>query len=180
MTYGNRPDYALADKMKNRFSGRGAAVSGMRASSTSELVRTAQMGGDPSENCSELDFRSGAGRQPANAQNSAPGYRPAYAYPAYAETSARTANPAGTRTRPAEPRKQGTAASGTASGSGIASGSGNTSGSGKNAIRNARHGAEKRKARTEAQKEKEREDLSKSSKRKKEKDKHHEASPARV
>ncbi|MBR5311827.1 MAG: septum formation initiator family protein [Clostridia bacterium] len=133
MTYGNRPDYALADKMKNRFSGRGAAVSGMRASSTSELVRKAQMGGDPSENCSELDFRSSAGRQPAKAQNSAPGYRPAYAYPAYAETPARTANPAGTRTRPAEPQKQGTAAA--ASGSGITSGSGKTSGAGKNAKR---------------------------------------------
>ena len=113
MTYGNRPDYALADKMKSRFSGRGAAVSGMRASSTSELVRKAQMGGDPSENCSELDFRSGAGRRPANAQNSAPGYRHAYAaYPAHAETSSRTANPTGTRTRPAEPQKKETPAPG--------------------------------------------------------------------
>lgn len=136
MTYGNRPDYALADKMKSRFSGRGAAVSGMRASSTSELVRKAQMGGDPSENCSELDFRSGAGRQTANAQNRAPGYRPAYAYPAHAETSARTADPAGTRTRPAEPQKQGKAASG----SGNTSGSGTVSGSGKNAKRSGIHG----------------------------------------
>ncbi len=57
MTYRN--DYQLAEKMKNRFSGRGASVSGMRASSTSELMKRAQMGGDPSVNCSELDFRNG-------------------------------------------------------------------------------------------------------------------------
>ncbi len=138
MTYGNRPDYALADKMKSRFSGRGAAVSGMRASSTSELVRKAQMGGDPSENCSELDFRSGAGRQPANAQNSAPGYRPAYAaYPAHAETSSRTANPTGTRTRSAEPQKQETRVSGSGR---PAPGAGkNVSGAGKNAKRSGMH-----------------------------------------
>ncbi|MBQ2277930.1 MAG: septum formation initiator family protein [Clostridia bacterium] len=144
MTYGNRPDYALADKMKSRFSGRGAAVSGMRASSTSELVRKAQMGGDPSENCSELDFRSGAGRQPANAQNSAPGYRPAYAYPAHAETSSRTANPTGTRTRPAEPQKKETPAPGAgrpASGAGknVSGAVKNISGGTKNANRSGTH-----------------------------------------
>ena len=73
MTYGNRPDYQLAEKMKSRFSGRGAAVSGMRASTTSELMKRAQMGGDPSVNCSELDFRNRA------AQTAAGGYRPMYA-----------------------------------------------------------------------------------------------------
>lgn len=57
MTYRN--DFPLAERMKNRFSGRGASVSGMRASSTSELMKRAQMGGDPSVNCSELDFRNG-------------------------------------------------------------------------------------------------------------------------
>lgn len=150
MTYGNRPDYALADKMKSRFSGRGAAVSGMRASSTSELVRKAQMGGDPSENCSELDFRSGAGRQPANAQNSAPGYRPAYAaYPSHAETSSRTASPTGTRTRPAEPQKKETPAPGAgrpASGAGKnVSGAGkNISGGAKNANRSGMHSSAKK------------------------------------
>ncbi len=72
MTYGNRPDYQLAEKMKSRFSGRGAAVSGMRASTTSELMKRAQMGGDPSVNCSELDFRN-------RAQNGSGAYRPVYA-----------------------------------------------------------------------------------------------------
>lgn len=63
MMHGNLPEYQLAEKMKSRFSGRGSAVSGMRASSTSELVRRAQMGGDPSVNCSELSFGSGSGNR---------------------------------------------------------------------------------------------------------------------
>ncbi len=82
MTYGNKPDYQLAEKMKSRFSGRGASVSGMRASTTSELMKRAQMGGDPSVNCSELDFRNRAGQAGTGA------YRPMYAN--YAN-----ANPAG-------------------------------------------------------------------------------------
>ncbi len=57
MTQSN--EYQLAEKMRNRFRGRGASVSGMQASSTSELMKRAQMGGDPSVNCSELDFRNG-------------------------------------------------------------------------------------------------------------------------
>ena len=72
MMHGNVPEYQLAEKMKSRFSGRGEAVSGMRASTTSELMRRAQMGGDPSVNCSELDFR-----RAAQAQNR--GARPQYA-----------------------------------------------------------------------------------------------------
>ncbi|MBE6710155.1 MAG: septum formation initiator family protein [Ruminococcaceae bacterium] len=91
MTYGNMPDYKLAEKMKSRFSGRGAAVSGMRASTTSELMKRAQMGGDPSVNCSELDFRNRAAR----GEN----YRPMYAN--YAN-----ANPAGGQYRTAENRTQ--------------------------------------------------------------------------
>lgn len=93
MTYGNKPDYQLAEKMKSRFSGRGAAVSGMRASTTSELMKRAQMGGDPSVNCSELDFRNRAVR----GEN----YRPMYAN--YAD-----ANPAGGsgRSRISENRTQ--------------------------------------------------------------------------
>ncbi len=111
MMYGNRPGYQpsenrLAEKMKSRFSGRGAAVSGMQASPTSELVRRAQMGGDPSVNCSELDFRnSGANRQRGAAQSG--GYVPVYtgARPAYANNPAGEANRSG-RMRPAEPQKQ--------------------------------------------------------------------------
>lgn len=140
MMYGNRTDYPLAEKMKSRFSGRGAAVSGMRASSTSELMRKAQMGGDPSENCSELDFRSGMARQPGNTQNGAPGYRPASFYPPYAETSARTAGQTGgTRTHSAEPQKH------TASGSGA----GKTA-SGKSAERSGMHGTAEKPVRKSA------------------------------
>ena len=50
-------EYALADKLKNQFRGRGAAVSGMRATSTSELMHRAEMGRDPEENVSEEAFR---------------------------------------------------------------------------------------------------------------------------
>lgn len=61
MTY----EYTLADKMKKQFHGRGAALSGMQASSTSELVRRAGMGRDPRVNCSEQAFRERYG----NGQN---------------------------------------------------------------------------------------------------------------
>ena len=50
-------EYALADKLKQQFRGRGAAVSGMRATSTSELMHRAEMGRDPGENVSEEAFR---------------------------------------------------------------------------------------------------------------------------
>jgi len=53
MTY----QYTLADKMRNQFHGRGAALSGMQASSTSELVRRAGMGRDPRVNCAQQAFR---------------------------------------------------------------------------------------------------------------------------
>lgn len=93
MTYGN--DYRLAEKMKSRFSGRGAALSGMQASTTSELMKRAQMGGDPSVNCSELDFRNGAAvnrrTNPSMQTMQNGGYRPQYAQyandPAYAGRS---------------------------------------------------------------------------------------------
>ena len=52
MTY----EYTLADKMKKQFYGRGASLSGMQASSTSELVRRAEMGRDPRVNCAEQAF----------------------------------------------------------------------------------------------------------------------------
>ena len=50
-------EYALADKLKQQFRGRGASVSGMRATSTSELMHRAEMGRDPGENVSEEAFR---------------------------------------------------------------------------------------------------------------------------
>jgi cell division protein FtsL len=42
--------------MKKQFSARGAALGGMRASSTPELMRRAEMGRDPRVNCSEEAF----------------------------------------------------------------------------------------------------------------------------
>ena len=59
MTY----QYTLADKMRNQFRGRGAAISGMQASSTSELVRRAGMGRDPRVNCAEQAFREQQARR---------------------------------------------------------------------------------------------------------------------
>ena len=56
MTY-ERQGYVLADKLRNRFVNRGADVNGMRASSTEELMRRAEMGRDPRENCAEQAFR---------------------------------------------------------------------------------------------------------------------------
>ena len=50
-------EYALVDKLKKEFRGRGASVSGIRATSTSELMHRAQMGRDPGENVSEEAFR---------------------------------------------------------------------------------------------------------------------------
>lgn len=64
MTY----EYTLADKMKKQFYGRGASLNGMQASSTSELVRRAEMGRDPRVNCAEQAFceRYGNGRGKAS------------------------------------------------------------------------------------------------------------------
>ncbi len=108
-----RNDYPLAEKMKNRFSGRGASVSGMRASSTSELMKRAQMGGDPSVNCSELDFRNGnvTVNRRANV-NPNPQARPPYA-----NDPRRTARPAGNNTTAGtRPQTRSTPVGGTASG----------------------------------------------------------------
>lgn len=55
MNHGN--NYALAEKMKDRFSSRGSAVSGMQASSTSELMRRAEKERNPNGNASEAAFR---------------------------------------------------------------------------------------------------------------------------
>lgn len=96
MTHGNVPEYQLAEKMKSRFSGRGSAVSGMQASPTAELVRRAQMGRDPSVNCSELSFERSREGQTGRAGGTRPngtGTRPSqtYARPMYAN-SARSVN----------------------------------------------------------------------------------------
>lgn len=56
MTY-QRREYVLADKLKKEFKGRGEEIRGMRATSTSELMRRAEMGRDPRENCAEQAFR---------------------------------------------------------------------------------------------------------------------------
>ena len=50
-------EYTLAERLKNQFRDRGASVSGMQASSTSELLRRAEMGKDPRVNCAEQAFR---------------------------------------------------------------------------------------------------------------------------
>jgi len=55
MTY--QSNYTLADKMQKQFRGRGQNISGMHASSTSELKRRAEMGRDPRVNCAEQAFR---------------------------------------------------------------------------------------------------------------------------
>lgn len=52
-----RNEYVLADKLKKQFRGRGSEVRGMRATSTSELMRRAEMGRDPKENCAEQAFK---------------------------------------------------------------------------------------------------------------------------
>lgn len=67
MTY-QRREYVLADKLKSEFKERGKDVSGMRASSTSELMRRAAMGHDPRENCAEEAFRESYNKRPANAK----------------------------------------------------------------------------------------------------------------
>lgn len=56
MTYGN--NYALAEKMKDRFGRRGSDVSGMQASTTSELMRMAEREHDPNGNAAEAAFRA--------------------------------------------------------------------------------------------------------------------------
>lgn len=65
MTY-QRREYVLADKLKSEFKERGKDVSGMRASSTSELMRRAAMGHDPRENCAEEAFRESYSKRPVN------------------------------------------------------------------------------------------------------------------
>lgn len=70
MTY-QRREYVLADKLKSEFKERGKDVSGMRASSTSELMRRAAMGHDPRENCAEEAFRESYSKRPNGTRQAA-------------------------------------------------------------------------------------------------------------
>lgn len=111
MTYGN--NYRLADKMQNKFRNRGSDVSGMQASSTSEIMRRAEMGRDPRVNCAEQAFReSYRTKQSQNgrsysAQRNSSGTRRA---DPYADTSSRRAysqtHGNATRTQAQTKRKQ--------------------------------------------------------------------------
>ncbi len=74
MTYDRVSDYTLGDKMKKQFHGRGASLSGMQASSTSELMRRASMGRDPRVNCSEQAFFDNCKKQ-TSAGSNRPNYR---------------------------------------------------------------------------------------------------------
>ncbi len=64
-----RREYVLGDKLKSEFRERGKDVSGMRASSTSELMKRATMGRDPRENCAEEAFRESYGRRSTQTPN---------------------------------------------------------------------------------------------------------------
>jgi len=68
-------EFALADQLKSEFRGRGADVSGMRASSTPELMRRAEMGRDPRVNVAEEAFRENY-RAHRNAARTAPSRPP--------------------------------------------------------------------------------------------------------
>ncbi|MBQ8370097.1 MAG: septum formation initiator family protein [Clostridia bacterium] len=96
MTTGN--NYALAEKMKNRFSGRGSAVDGMQASSTAELMRRAEREHNPRGNVAEQAFRENYSRHESGVRtqtarlNNRQNYR----------QTPRTASGYGTRTNPAQ------------------------------------------------------------------------------
>ena len=66
MTYGK--EYTLADKLQKQFKNRGSDVSGMQASSTSELMRRAEMGRDPGVNCAEQAYRESYNRSRTDSQ----------------------------------------------------------------------------------------------------------------
>lgn len=67
MTYGN--NYALAEKMKDRFSRRGSDVSGMQASTTSELMRMAEREHNPNGNAAEAAFHQNYMRRSPSSMN---------------------------------------------------------------------------------------------------------------
>ena len=73
--------YPLADQLKSEFRGRGAAVSGMQATPTSELMHRAEMGEDPRVNVAEEAFRESY-RARQYASSSAPSRPPRASRPA--------------------------------------------------------------------------------------------------
>ena len=107
--------FAFADQLKSEFRGRGAAVSGMQATPTSELMQRAEMGEDPRANVSEEAFRenyrahrnavraAAPSRPPQNQpQNRAgAGYGQGNAVPGSASRSAQAASRPGYRSGPA-------------------------------------------------------------------------------
>ena len=107
MTY----QHTLADKMRNQFRGRGAALSGMQASSTSELVRRAGMGRDPRVNCAEQAFREQQMRR-SGGRNEYSGNDAMYTavYPVIPEMKRTQRTQNNTRTNPRNTRAQSTRA----------------------------------------------------------------------
>lgn len=107
--------FAFADQLKSEFRGRGAAVSGMQATPTSELMHRAEMGEDPRANVSEEAFRenyrahrnaarpAAPSRPPQNhPQNRAgAGYAKVNAVPGNASRGAQAASRPGYRSGPA-------------------------------------------------------------------------------
>ena len=73
-------EFALADQLKSEFRGRGADVSGMRASSTSELMHRAEMGRDPRVSVAEEAFRENY-RARQNVRGTAPSRPPRASVP---------------------------------------------------------------------------------------------------
>ena len=88
--------YELADKLKKQFRGRGAAVAGMQATSTSELLKRAESGKDPNENVAEEAFRENyTAQHPGTNPNPNPGAksgasRPAQGRPDVKKTTAQS------------------------------------------------------------------------------------------
>lgn len=62
-------NYRLANKLKREFRERGSEVNGMSATTTSELMRRAEMGRDPRINCAEEAFRENYGAERRSAAN---------------------------------------------------------------------------------------------------------------
>ncbi len=100
MTY--ERNYALGDKLKREFRGRGADVKGMRATSTPELMRRAAMGKDPRENCAEAAFRESYSSRKSGTNGNRAGNYSGYSSPRTAGTkNAAYGTKSGTKRNPA-------------------------------------------------------------------------------
>ena len=88
-------EFAFANQLKSEFRGRGADVSGMQATSTSELMHRAEMGRDPRENVSEEAFRENyRARRTQNGPQNAPSRPPVGGTNYYPGTAGRGSNEA--------------------------------------------------------------------------------------